>query len=887
MVEAMRRFLERLLNLLGIRRPDGDLGREIDAHLALLQEGYEARGLPADAARRAARLAFGNVGQVKDEHRDARSFRWVEDAWQDAGHGLRLLRRSPVFTATAAMSLAVGIGGNTAIFTVANAMLFRPPSGIARPSELVVIGTARGDGGVNPLAYDTYLELSQRATSLTDLFAQDMFPHVQGLVPPGAEHAEAVRGWYVTPNFFEALGASMFRGRGFTAGGGADAVLDYDYWQRRFNGDPAIVGQIVRINGRPVTIAGVASPDFQGTGIQKCDVWLAIAPGGPPPGSVTAGGRVRPDASFDAAAAELRAIGQVVNRDRGATADRARQLNALPFSRAGGNRNVVLGFGTALMVLVSLVLAAACANVAGIMLTRVTARTREIALRAALGAGRGRLARQLLTETIVLFALGGLLAILLARALASLAMRMIPAVSASFAVPLTLDWRVLLFAWSLSIGAAVVFGVLPASRGSRVDAGSSLKDGVRSSSGRSRLRSAFVVGQIACSVLLVMLSASFVRVLRHAGAADPGFDPQRVDIATLDSSVAGEPKAGPVAFWRTVIDRVRQMPDVESASLVRVPPGGFEGIGLGGVAPADQQAPAETFSPAWNIVDTRYFATLRIPIVAGREFASTDTPGAPPVVIISEALARRFWPGQSAIGKPLRLEIFNIRERRAVPLTSTVAGVAGNIRSSSLIDGLAEPYVYLPLAQSEGMGAVGMITQMSIVARRRGGTSLAGTLATLVQDIDQRLVLARTESLAESIALGLTPQRVLATVSGAMGLLALLLASMGIYGVTAYTVALRRREFAIRLALGAPRARIIQMAFRHGAWLLAVGLATGLALAMGVGQVLSAFLYGLPAAHVPSLLGTITLFVAIGSAASLVPAGQAVREGWRRALQED
>ena len=250
----------------------------------------------------------------------------------------------------------------------------------------------------------------------------------------------------------------------------------------------------------------------------------------------------------------------------------------------------MFGFAAALMVLVSLVLAAACANVAGIMLTRATARAREIALRAALGAGRGRLVRQLLTETIVLFLFSGLLGIGLARVLTYLAMLMLPALPTSIVVPLTLDWRVLLFALSLSVSAAVVFGVLPAFRGSRVDAGASLKDGVRSSSGRSRLRSAFVVGQIACSVLLVVLGASFVRVLRHAGAADPGFDPRGVDVAMLDSSVAGGPKAGPAAFWRTVIDRVRQMPTVESASLARVPPGGFEGIGLGGVAPGDQPA---------------------------------------------------------------------------------------------------------------------------------------------------------------------------------------------------------------------------------------------------------------------------------------------------------
>ena len=556
----MRRFLERLLNLLRVRRPDHDLAREIDAHLALLQDTYEARGLSPDAARRAARLALGNVDQVKEQHRDARSFRWIEDAWQDAAHGLRLLRRSPVFTATAALSLAIGIGANTAIFTVANALLFRPPAGIADPSELVVIGTARGDGGLNPLDHALYLEIARRTTSLTSVFAEEMFPHVMGLAPSGTENAEAVRGRYVTANFFNALGALPFRGRVFTDGDEAAAVLDYDYWQatlqrRRRDGRPGAADQRAARDHRRcrgTRVPGHRNPEVRRVARHRVRRRRR-------PGVVMAGGRLRPDVSFDTAVAELRTVGQAINRDRGTSADQARQLNALPFSRAGGNRNVVFGFAAALMVLVSLVLAAACANVAGIMLTRATARAREIALRAALGAGRGRLARQLLTETIVLFLFSGLLGIGLARVLTHLAMLMLPPLPTSIVVPLTLDWRVLLFALSLSISAAVVFGVLPAFRGSSVDAGASLKDGVRSSSGRSRLRSAFVVGQIACSVLLVVLSASFVRVLRHAGAADPGFDPRGVDIATLDSSVTGEPKAGTAAFWRTVIDRVRQI----------------------------------------------------------------------------------------------------------------------------------------------------------------------------------------------------------------------------------------------------------------------------------------------------------------------------------------
>jgi len=880
----VRRFLQRLLNLLRVRRPEHDLAREIDAHLALLQDDFEARGLLPDAARRAARLALGNVEQIKELHRDARSFRWIEDAWQDAVHGVRLLQRNPVFTATAALSLAIGIGANTAIFTLANAVLFRPPAGIANPSELVVIGTARGDGGVNPLNHGVYLEMARRTISLTNVFAEEMFPHVMGIVTPGTEMAEPVLGRYVTANFFSALGSLPFRGRVFNHGDEAAAVLDYDYWRRRFNSRDAMVGRVLQINGRLLTIVGVAAPGFQGTGIQQCDVWLALGSRDTASRSVVAGGRLRPDVSLDTAVAELRTVGQAINREQGASENQARSLNAVPLSRAGGDRNVVGGFAAALMALVSLVLAVACSNVAGIMLTRATVRSREIALRAALGAGRGRLTRQLLTEMMVLFVFSGLFGIGLARVLTPLAMRLLPPLTVPIVVPLTLDWRVLLFALSLSIGAAVVFGILPALRGSDVDASSSLRDGVRSSSGRSRLRSALVVGQIACSALLVVLGASFVRVLRHAGAADPGFDARAVEIATLDVSVTGEPKAGRPEFWRTIINRVRQMPAVESASLARVPPGGWEGIGLGGVAPADQAGSPDMFSPGWNIVDTGYFATLRIPLVEGRDFAASDTAGASPVVILSEAVAQRFWPGRSPIGKSLRLPLTRASDSRIEQRLATVIGIVADIRSSTLIDGLAEPYVYLPLAQSDTLGMTG---QMSIVTRRRGEASLAPVMATVVQDIDQRLVLARMESLADAIALGLTPQRILATIGSVMGLVALLLASMGIYGVTAYTVALRRREFAIRLALGAPRARVVRMVFKQGTWLVAVGLGIGLALALGAEQILSVLFYGLPATHIPTLVATVVLFLALGAAAAIVPAGQAVREGWPSALHDD
>ncbi len=596
--------------------------------------------------------------------------------------------------------------------------------------------------------------------------------------------------------------------------------------------------------------------------------------------SVVVSGRVRPGVSIDAASAEVVAIGGAINLERGEW-QRPQHLSALPFSRAGGNRNIVIGFAAVLMVLVSLVLAAACSNVAGILLTRSTARAREMAIRTALGAWRGRLVRQLLTETVVLYLVGGILGIGFARALLSL-VSLLPALPTPVTVPLTLDGRVMVFALSLSLCAALASGVLPAFKGSKADPGGTLKEGVRSSS-RTRLRGAFVSAQIALSILLVVLAALFVRVLRHAGGSDTGFDARGVEIASVDLSMSVAAQSAPQVLWRNAIDRVRELPAIEMASLARVPPGGLEGIGMGGITAGDRPDEPE-LSPGWNIVDAGYFATLRIPIRQGRDFTAADGIGAPSVVIVSEAIARRLWRGQDAIGKPLILAIFNATSRRMERRPATVVGIVGDIKSSSLVDGLAEPYVYLPIAQAQDTG---MLTEMSIVARRRGNTTLESQIGAVVRDLDPALVLAKTESLSESLALGLAPQRILAAVAAGMGLVSLLLAAMGIYGVTAYSVALRRREFGIRLALGAPRVRVISMAIRQGMWLVAAGGTIGLGLAIGAGRVLAVFFYGLPAMHGPTLVGSALLLAAVGAVATVIPAVDAVRGEWRRALQEE
>ena len=710
-----------------------------------------------------------------------------------------------------------------------------------------------------------------------------MFSHVMSLGVPDSATAERVVGQYVSANFFSVLGSRPSIGRLFADAdkrAGGVAVLDHGFWTRRFNRDPGVVGRVLGINGRPFVIVGVAAQDFRGAGMQTRDIWLVIGPEGKK-SSVVAGGRLRPGVSVAAASSETAAIGDAVERQRG-IAQPGQKLRALPFSLAGGNRTVVAGFAVALMVIVSLVLAAACANVAGILLARSMARSREMALRTALGAGRGRLVRQLLTETLMLFLLGGVLGLSFARGIVVLA-PLLATLPIPVSFPVTLDLRVLSFAMSLSLLAALMSGLVPAFKGSKRDPITSLKEGAPTDSGRSRLRGAFVVAQIALSILLVVMAGLFVRAVRYAGMANPGFDPRGVEIAALDLSQADGDEATQALFWRNVIDRVRRLSAVEAASLALVPPGGFEGYGLGSVTAADAPA-SESFAPAWNVVDSAYFATLRIPIRRGRDFSTGDVKGAPPVAIVGDAIGRRFWPGQSAVGKYLVISEFNPRTRQPEMRRVLIVGVAADIQSSSLIDGLAEPYVYLPLAQSD---ATGITVRTAIVARSRGAERVGSDIAAVVRELNPNLVIVRSETLDDSVALGLAPQRLLGALAGSLGLVGLFLASIGVYGVIAYTVVVRRREFGIRMALGAQRISIVWMVLRHGMLLVGVGAIIGLAVSVGAGEVLSVFLYGLPAIHAPTFLGAALLFVVIGAAACYIPVRRAIGIEPLRALRTD
>jgi predicted permease len=602
-------------------------------------------------------------------------------------------------------------------------------------------------------------------------------------------------------------------------------------------------------------------------------------------GWLVMGGRLRPGVSVRTAAAEADAIGRDLQHEYPDQAGN-RGLRVLPSSAVPGNRSTVAVFVVLLVGIVSLVLLVACANISGVLLARAAARRREIAVRLTLGAGRARLVRQLLMETTMLFILGGAIGLALARGMTTLVVAWLPSLPFPVSVPLALDGRAIAFTTSLSLIAAVASGLVPALQASKAELVDALKDDVQWPSRRTRLRHAFVVAQVALSLVLVVAAGLFVRALERAGSVDPGFDPRSVELATLDLSMAGYTDTTGPRFWRDLIEQVRRLPDVQAATIARVLPGGFEGIGLGGVTVPGLALPngERFFWPSWNIVEPGYFATLRISLVAGRDFNAADRAGAQPVAIVGERVARQLWPGQNATGKYLSQQIIGPRGPTGATQALVVVGVARDVKSSSLVDGLAESFIYLPLQQHY---SAHMTANMTIAARTAHGRRIADEIRTLAASMNPNLPIITSQTLEESVALGQLPQRVAASVSGSLGLVGLLLASIGIYGVTAYAVTRRMRELGIRIALGATGADIVRMVLRQGLTLIVVGCALGLGLGAAVGRLLTGFLFGVPPLDPLTFSGAAALFAAIGLAACYGPARRATKVDPLMALRHE
>jgi len=819
------------------------------------------------------------------------------DSWlQDLRYAVRLLRRNPLFALTAVLSLAIGIGANTTIFTIANALLFKPPLGVADAGRLVDVGRSQDGQGFDNGSYSNYLDIRARNTVFSGIYAYRLGPEPMSL--RGKDGAERIYGEMVSTNYFNVLGTPPHIGRLFTSDDSEQpaatplAVLSHRFWMRRFNGDPAIVGQTLVLNGRPFMVIGVTPEGFHGTTVLTSDLWVPVNMVGElasrlPPAILTSresawlvmGARLKPGVTVGQAQAELANIGRALEQEF-PDANRGKGLRVVASSPVPGDGAPVAAFMAVLMAIVMLVLAIACANVAGVLLARATTRRREIAVRLAIGAGRGRLIRQMLVESTLLFLIGGSGGLVLARLMTGALLSLLPAVPLPIDVTLALDGRAVVFTLTLSLVAAILSGLAPAFHASRAEVVGALKSETQGGPERIWLRHAFVVSQVALSIVLVVGAGLFARALQRASEIDPGFDPHGVELATLDLSLGGYTADTGRVFARELIRRVRETPGVQAAALSAVMPLGDRGIGLGGLAVpgVELRNGRRFFDVDWNVITPGYFATMKMALLTGRDFSDADREGTPSVVIVNETAARQWWPRQDALGKTLLQETGRPDAPDAVR-TLTVVGVARDSKYRNLGED-PRPFVYVPIQQQ-------YMSRTVIAARSAHGQRLAGELRALLASMNPNLPIVQSLTFDAYSQLGLLPQRIAASVAGSLGLVGVLLAAIGIYGVTAYMVSSRTREIGIRMALGAERASVVRMVLRQGLTLTMIGAAIGLAVAAAASRLLGSLLFGVGATDPLTFIGSTLLFFVVGAAACYVPARRATAIGAMDALRYD
>ena len=802
----------------------------------------------------------------------------LESFVRDARQAARALIRSPIFTLTAVLSLAIGIGATTAIFTLVDTLLFRPPPGVRSADRLVSVGRSQDGAGFDNFSYPNFVDYRDRNTTLAGLAAMQYEPRALSLAGP--EGGEAVEGSIVSGNFFEVLQTRPALGRFFLAeedrvpGAHPVVVLSHRYWRDRFSGDSGIVGRGIVLNGSPFTVVGVAEEGFRGPMVLAPDLWapfMASTLLGSTESLLTgrqnvwlmAIGRLNPGVGVSQAQAELSTIASQleqaypeVNRGQGA---RVAPATLFP----GDFQRIVNAFMAFLLALALLVLLVAGMNVAGMMLARAAARRREIAVRLAIGASRARLLRQLITESMLLFLAAGAAGVVLAYWLVAGLMSLVPRLPVQLAVDPSIDWRVLSFALAVSLVAGLLTGLAPALQSTRPSLAPELRSDVGGTPRRQRLRSGLLVAQMAFSMLLLVTAGLFARALVQARSIDPGFDTRDVQIASLDLQLVNyDPDEGR-RFADALVERTRAIPGVQHAALSVMLPLDGGGFALGGLEVAGHEPPdgGRSWSADWNVVTPGYFDVMRIPVLRGRVFTDADREGTPDVAIVNETLAERIWPGEDAIG-----QTFGNDGR-----TVTVIGIARDAKYRTLGED-PRRFVYVPLAQRYR-------GRLSLMARTAPGVPVAVPIRRLVAELEPALPILSEETLAEHSQIALFPQRVALWVAGSLGIVALLLAVLGIYGVTAFGVAQRTREIGIRIALGAQRERVLRLVLRQGVLLAGIGIVAGLALALAVTRLLERMLYGVPG----------TDFVALG-AATLALVGAALVASWipaRRAAGVD
>jgi predicted permease len=800
----------------------------------------------------------------------------LDDLRQDLRFALRGLRRNVGFTLVAAATIAIGMGATASIASIANAVLFRPLP-VGGPDRLTSIWERRSgrvatskEGMLVP--YERY-QAYEEATR--DVFS-GLAAHRYGSFSFTArDQAETLSGVRTSGNYFEVLGLTPGAGRFYTGDHEAVVVVSAALWRRRFASDPGLIGQTVHMDSRPFVVAGVAPDGFAGTswGI-GVDVWVpAVAyselTGASNPDWVVPVGRLGPGVQRLSAQQHVDRVAQQIPPEEAQTRVSGARLD--PLAWRGDHLPGLTRFLGILMGTSVLVLLIASANLAGMLLARSLGRRREVAVRLAIGAGRGRLVRQLLTENLLLFLIGGIGGVTLAFWVTRLLSTIRLPIEVPTALDLTPDVRVLSGALVLAAVTGVLFGLGPALRASQLDLTSTLKEGLSVTGGRAGRRSVvFVAAQLALTVLLLVTAALFARSLERGLHVDPGFDPNGVVIATTNLGPHGYDEDRARSFFTRFTASAGAMPGVEAVSLARIVLLGGETYGTD-VRPADFGAsePPET-SALLNVVDTAYFRTMRMDLLAGRGFTSADQSGSPHVVVINQALANRLWPGEDAIGKRLHADGRDY----------DVVGVLRDGKYQFLTEA-PRSAAFFPFSQH-------FRSRMTLHVRTRSGAGEAlAQIAREVQSLDPNVAVEGGRKLASTVQLSLFPQQFGATLTGVFGLVGLVLAALGIYGVLAVHVAQRRREFGIRIALGAATGDVLRLVLGRGALLALIGAAIGLMLAAGATRFVRAFLFGVSPLDPVTFAVIPAVLVVVALAASFIPARRATRADPLETLRQE
>ena len=886
-------WYHRFVNVLRSNRVSADIQREMEFHMAERADDLMASGMSETEARHEARRRFGNPAVQKERTRDADLLTWLESLVADVRYALRALRASPGFALVAVLSLGLGIGANTAIFTLLNAVVLRTLP-VEHPEELLQV-TLGGNQFVPELTNPIWEQIRDRQDVFSGVFAYG--PNSYNLTS-GGEVRRARADW-VSGEYFSTLGVRPAVGRLLTRaddvrGCPPVAVLGYGFWQSEFGGSPGVVGKSISLDGTPHVIVGVTEGSFFGvnvgesiqvytplcraSGLDNRSSWFLHIIGRPKPGVTP------PVAAARLAALAPAVFGSTVPEDWGPTETaQYRQKTLGVTSAATGLSDVRREYRQALIVLmavVGVVLLIACANVANLLLARSTLRAREMAIRLAIGAARKRIVRQLLTESVLLAGLGALVGIAFARWGMVLLVGLLTRASDSLFLDLGVDGRILAFTLIIAVTTGILFGLAPAWRATRVDPQTALKAGGRGIvEGRSRftIGRTLVIAQIALSLVLVMGAGLLLGSFRNLATLDPGFQREGVLVVGVDLEKAGYAAGARGAVHDDLLRRFRALPGVRAAGASEILP--MSGAGWSGYINVNGQVAkrSDDTQVYFNRVTDGFFGAMGTRLVAGRDFDHRDGPRTRPVAIINETVARRFFPGASPLGKHYRQSWHD-----SLDAPVEIIGVVEDAKYRELREA-PRPTIYRPMAMQEAR----LSGYRQYELRTDGPVSaLVPGVTRAVAEVNRSIAIDLTP-LSRLIDASLTRDRLMATLSGFFGAVALVLAMVGLYGTLSYTVARRRNEIGIRIALGAARGRVMQLVLAEVAGMVLVGLLVGAAVALASARLVRALLYGVSASDPMTMAVSVVILSAVAVAAGTFPAWRAARVDPIAALREE